>query len=256
MRIFFISARGDSFGGASLHVRDMARRLMDDGHEARIAVGGAEDMEVPQRFAEKNLDFVCIPQMGRSINPAKDFKSIARLRKEIKAFKPDLVSTHASKAGALGRVACIGLGIPVIYTPHCWSFVDGFPNAWVYRTAEKFFAPLTSKIVAVSEDEKQFGLAKGVGNPDQTICIHNGVIDSRSKNPEANGSSKSNPVRLVMVGRFEEQKDQPLLLRSLAELKDLNWHLTMVGAGPKFDESVELASELNIADRIEFAGYS
>ena len=256
MKIFFVSARGDSFGGASLHVRDMARRLMDDGHEVKIAVGGTPDMEVPKRFREKDLDFICIPSMGRSINPFKDFRAIANLRKEIKAFGPDLVSTHASKAGALGRVACMGLSVPVIYTPHCWSFVDGFPKAWVYRLAEKCLAPFTSKIITVSEDEKLFGLGEGVGKVEQTICIHNGVFDNNANQNNSSRSEDDKPVRILMVGRFEKQKDQPLLLEALADLKELNWELTLVGAGPELDRSTALADELGISSKVDFAGYS
>lgn len=255
MKVFFVSARGDSFGGASLHVRDLSRRLMDDGHQVRIAVGGAPDMEVPQRFAEQDLDFVCIPAMGRSINPFRDGRAILRLRREMKKFAPDLVSTHASKGGALGRLACLGLKIPVLYTPHCWSFVDGFPKAKFYRAAEKFLAPLASKVIAVSEDERSFGLAQGVGEAERTQCIHNGVIDQVAA-PAGREPEDSEPVKLVMVGRFEEQKDQPLLLRALAALEQLPWQLTMVGDGPLKGDCEALARELSVADRVNFVGYS
>ena len=255
MRIFFVSARGDSFGGASLHVRDMARRLMDDGHEVRIAIGGATDREVPRRYAEQDLDFVCIPSMGRSINPIRDARAIRSLRREMKKFAPDLISTHASKGGALGRVACLGLKIPVLYTPHCWSFIDGFPKAKVYRKLEKYLAPLTTKIIAVSEEERDLGLAQGVGKPEGTQCIHNGVID-HSGLPGRRSGKDGGPARLVMVGRFEAQKDQPLLLRALAELQHLPWELTLVGDGPLKPASEELAAKLSISDRVDFAGYS
>ncbi|MDH3946927.1 MAG: glycosyltransferase, partial [Chromatiales bacterium] len=117
MKIAYISARGDAFGGASLHVCDMALRLMNDGHSVRVFVGGTPDMEVPKRLAARNLDFECIPHMGRAISIKNDTMALRSLRRNIKAFSPDLVSMHASKAGALGRLACVGMGVPLLYTP-------------------------------------------------------------------------------------------------------------------------------------------
>ncbi|MFT4549192.1 MAG: glycosyltransferase involved in cell wall biosynthesis [Pseudoalteromonas tetraodonis] len=255
MKILYIIARGDAFGGASLHVRDVSRRLMDDGHEVRILVGGTPDQAVPQRFAERALDFVCIRSMGRSINPWKDTLALLALRREVRQFGPDIVSTHASKGGALGRVACIGLGIPTIYTPHCWSFVEGFRMAHVYRWMEKILALFTSRIVAVCDWERRFGLARGVGRDADTITIHNGVIDLPEP-PDAKIHEDGSPVNLVMTGRFEDQKDQALLISALASLTHLDWRLTFVGDGPNENRCRRLADELAVAERIEFAGYS
>lgn len=256
LRITYVIARGDAFGGSSLHVRDLARRLTDDGHVVRIFVGGTEDMEVPQRLAAKDLDFQCIPEMGRSISPGKDLKALLALRKKIRQFSPHLVSAHASKAGVLARLACAGLGIPVIYTPHCWSFADGFPNANVYRWIESILAPLASRIITVCEQERQFGLSRGVGTSKKTFCIHNGVTDIQgSSNGHQDRKTDQSP-HILMVARFEEQKDQELLLRSLGDNDDLDWHLTLVGDGPLKESCEEVAKQSGIASRVDFAGYS
>lgn len=257
MKILFVSARGDAFGGASRHVRDMARRLMDDGHEVRILVGGSSDMEVPRRFKERGLDYRCIVMMGRKIDPWRDLRSVAELRRQIRQFQPDLVSTHASKGGALGRLACLGLSIPVIYTPHCWSFVDGFPKARFYRRIERWMARITTKIVAVCEDERRFGLVNGIGSEENTVAIHNGVaIDSGSMLRGAEPRQGDGSPRLLMVGRFEKQKDQSLLLHALARLADLPWSLKFVGDGPSRPACMDLVVRLGLGERVEFAGYS
>ena len=256
MRIAYVSGRGDAFGGASLHVCDMARRLTDDGHIVRVFVGGTPDMEVPRRLAAKNVDFECIPQMGRSINPKNDFQALRSLRRKVKQFAPDLVSTHASKAGALGRVACAGLGIPVLYTPHCWSFTDGFPNAAIYLWIERLLAPLASRIITVCEQERQFGLDRGVGKASNTICVHNGVVDLGARPAAGKERRADRPPVILMVARFEEQKDQQLLLRATADNRDLDWRLTFVGDGPRRKECEDLAQNLDIASRVTFAGYS
>jgi glycosyltransferase involved in cell wall biosynthesis len=234
----------------------MARRLTDDGHIIKVFVGGTPDMEVPKRLSARNVDFECIEHMGRSINARNDLLAVRSLRRKIKEFAPDLVSTHASKAGALGRVACAGLRIPVLYTPHCWSFVDGFPKAGLYLWIERFLAPFASRIITVCEQERRFGLERGVGKASKTICIHNGVVDFESR-PGVSAEQQSDLApRILMVARFEEQKDQQLLLKAIADNLDLDWHLTFVGDGPYKKRCEDLARKLGIEDRVTFAGYS
>jgi glycosyltransferase involved in cell wall biosynthesis len=256
LRIAYVMARGDAFGGASLHVRDLARRLTDDGHVVRIFVGGTQDMEVPQRLAAKDLDFQCIPEMGRAISPVGDLKALLALRKKIRQFSPHLVSTHASKAGVLGRLACVGMRLQVLYTPHCWSFAEGFPNASVFRGIERFLAPLASRIITVCEQEREFGLSRGVGTSAKTICVHNGVTDIDGSSNGHDDRTTDQAPRILMVARFEEQKDHELLLRSLGDNRDLDWRLTLVGDGPRKEACEEVARQCGIASRVEFAGYS
>lgn len=59
---------------------------------------------------------------------------------------------------------------------------------------------------------------------------------------------------LVMVARFEEQKDHRTLILALSCLKDLEWHLQLVGDGPLLSSIKTLAEEKGIADRIEYLG--
>lgn len=234
----------------------MALRLLNDGHSVRVFVGGTPNMEVPKRLAARNLDFECIPHMGRAINVTNDVMALRSLRRKIKTFSPDLVSMHASKAGALGRLACAGLGLPVLYTPHCWSFVDDFPKAGLYLWIERALAPLATRIITVCEQERHFGLQRGVGKAATTICIHNGVVDLGGDSALSTRRNPSHAPRILMVGRFEEQKDQELLLRALADNFDLDWRLTLVGDGPRRTRCEELAQNLNITARVTFVGYS
>ncbi|MDF1657010.1 MAG: glycosyltransferase family 4 protein [Verrucomicrobiales bacterium] len=253
-RILYAVARGDAFGGSSLHVMDMSKRLSEEGHIVRVLVGGTEDMEVPRRFANSGIDFVCLPSLGREINPLKDTKAALAMRREIQRFNPDLISLHASKAGAIGRVAALGINCPLVYTPHCWSFVEGFSKAALYQFIEKLLAPAATQIVTVSEDERQFGLSKGVGKAESTCTIHNGVRDRYAdQNPPA---FSHEGARLIMVGRFEEQKDQPLLIDALSRITDLDWRLTFIGDGPLRPDCIKQTEELELRDRIEFSGYS
>ncbi|MCL1818294.1 MAG: glycosyltransferase, partial [Spirochaetaceae bacterium] len=62
------------------------------------------------------------------------------------------------------------------------------------------------------------------------------------------------PVRLVMVARFQKQKDHPTLLAALAEIKDAPWRLELIGDGPEMEKIQNRAEELGLAGRIEFSG--
>lgn len=253
LRILFTIARGDSFGGSSLHILDMANRLKQDGHEVEILIGGTPTEEVPRRYAAAGLHFRCTESMGRHIHPLQDFRAIRELRKHFIEFQPDLISLHSSKAGALGRLAAIGLNCPVLYTPHCWSFVEGFRKAWLYRWIEKRLAPLAAKIITVSEDERTFALQSGVSHCDQLVTIHNGV---RDRFPQGTPAREENDAtRMIMVARFEEQKNQKLLIRALHRLGHLSWDLTLVGDGPFREECEVLSKSLGLSDRIHFKGY-
>lgn len=253
-RILYAVARGDAFGGSSLHVMDMAKRLTEEGYIVRVLVGGTPEMEVPRRYKDAGIDFVCLPMLGRSINPFRDLKAAAAIRKEMKRFKPDLVSLHASKAGAVGRVAALGIKCPLLYTPHCWSFVDGFSKGSLYRLIEKILAPTATQIITVSEDERQLGLSEGVGKAKTTHTIHNGVKDQYSDHSKR--IAAGGPTSLVMVGRFEEQKDQYLLITALSQLRDLEWKMTFIGDGPLQEECIELVNRLELSQRFHFSGYS
>jgi glycosyltransferase involved in cell wall biosynthesis len=92
--------------------------------------------------------------MYRELNPFKDYKSYYRLRKIIDEFKPDIVHTHAAKAGAVGRLAAIHSGVKVIvHTFHGHVFHSYFNPAKtnVFLKIERYLAARTTKIIALSK---------------------------------------------------------------------------------------------------------
>lgn len=156
LRFAFVITRADAVGGASIHVRDVARMLIASGHETRVFLGG--EGAVTDALRNESVPYTVIQGLVRNVDPLKDAGALLRLRTALKRFQPDLVSTHTSKAGVIGRVAAWSLGIPALYTPHCWSFVDGFPGAKFYLWAERVARPFGKRIIMVSEAERQDGL--------------------------------------------------------------------------------------------------
>jgi glycosyltransferase involved in cell wall biosynthesis len=166
---------------------------------------------------------------------------------------PDLLAVHSAKAGILGRLAGRSLRIPVILTAHGWTFTPGIPTiqAALYRQIERSVGHLASKIIAVSEFDRQLALDAGIVADDRVVTIYNGVSDVP---PRLRADPGRTPVRLVMVARFEPQKDHATLLGALAELADFPWELDLVGDGPLMSPMMSLAASLGLGDRVRFLG--
>ncbi|MEO6167008.1 MAG: glycosyltransferase, partial [Chitinophagales bacterium] len=101
---------------------------------------------------------VYIPQMFREINPLKDCDAYLQLKKIMHEFKPDIVHTHAAKAGTLGRLAARACSVPVIvHTFHGHVFHSYFP-AWktnMFIRIERYLASKSTRIIAISNKQKE-----------------------------------------------------------------------------------------------------
>lgn len=250
LRVAFVVTRADSFGGASVHVRDFARLLILSGHEVRVFIGGDGPVVEALRLAEVPVNI--LSHLGRAIRPVADLRALWELGVALKRFRPHIVSTHTSKAGFIGRLAAWGLGLPAIYTPHCWSFVDGFPNARLYLWAERLARPFGRRIIMVSEAERQDGLRGRVGSERHLVTVHNGMPDVA---PTLRARPGATAPRLIMIGRCEPQKDHRTLLRALASAKDLDWTLDFVGDGPQRADVEAEINALGLSPRVRLLGY-
>lgn len=249
MRILYILTRGDAIGGASVHVRDLARRLIEDKHEVFVLVGGGS--AASGFFSSAGVPFAQISKLRRAIKPLADARALWEVIRHAARFQPDLISCHTAKAGALGRVAARILGCPSIYSPHCWSFAEGICGAKRHLWIERALAPMTDRLVAVSEYERVQGLAYGVCSEANSLTIQNGVQDF----PEFLANPRTMPPNIIMVARFDDQKDHATLLYALARLLDLPWFLQLVGEGPAKKRIETLVDQLDLRGRTVFRGY-
>jgi len=251
MRIAYVVTRADEIGGAQVHVRDLATAMHQVGHE--VAVIGGSAGELSAQLRQRGVPFHPIPSLRRELHPWRDLRAFLQLKDLLARLRPELVSTHSSKAGWLGRLAAKALGIPALFTAHGWAFTVGVSERArrVYALAERLAAPLADRIVTVSEYDRILALEQRVAPSDKIIRIHNGVHDCLPC-PPANPAGTG--VRIVMTGRFSPQKDHVCLLHTLARLRHLDWTLDLVGHGPLQAPAIALAGALGIQDRIRFLG--
>ncbi len=250
-RIAQILTRSDTIAGAQVHVRDLSKALKSRGHEVTVLVGGngpfCEDMR------RNEIGFRTLTSLVRWIDPIRDPLAVLEIRRHLKELQPDLVATHSSKAGWLGRLAARSLGLPVTFTAHGWAFAPGVSKgaAGFYRVAEMVAAPFATRLITVAEHDRELALRKRVGQADQIRTIHCGVpaiADALHAMPERD------PPHIVMIARFDVQKDHQTLFRALADLQELNWTLELIGDGPREARLRALGESLGIASRVQFPG--
>ena len=133
-------------------------RYMPPEFETLLVVGEKEDQEHDAGFITEQLGIkpLYMPEMGRSINPLKDYKAYRRLVKLIKRFKPDIVHTHAAKPGAVGRLAAENMKVPVIihtYHGHVFHSYFNRVKTRVFIQTERWLAKRTDAIIAISPQQ-------------------------------------------------------------------------------------------------------
>lgn len=252
MRIAYVITRADAVGGASIHVRDMARFLLERGHRVKVFLGG--EGPVTRQLEAAGVAFHPLACLRRRIAPLHDLRAVAELAGELKRFQPDLVSLHTAKAGFLGRLAAPRIGAPALYTPHGWAFGERFPflSRSAFLLAERMMAQRARTILCVCRYERELALARGVGTAALLRVVYNGVHDiARGLWADPAGE----PVRIASVARLDAPKDPATLLEALAALAGRSWELDLVGGGPMEPGLRRLARRLGIEARVHFHGY-
>lgn len=147
-----------NIGGPTYNATFLTKFLGDEFET--LLVGGlpeedeADSLHIVQQYG---VDPILLEQMKRNPNLSADYKAYKALRKIIRNFQPDIVHTHAAKAGALGRRAAKAEKIPVIvHTYHGHVFNGYFSplKTTFFKKIERNLAKISSKIVAISPLQK------------------------------------------------------------------------------------------------------
>lgn len=203
-------------------------------------------------------------EMTRAIG-GNDLKAIKEVRALIKKYNPDIVYAHSSKAGAIARVADIGLKNHCVYNPHGWAFNMrcSAKKKTIYTAIEKVAAPFCDKIICISDAEKQSALDKKICKEDKLQVIFNGV-DIEAYENGVHGAIKKRELNIPedafvvgMVGRMTPQKAPDVFIKMAKQVKDKisNAHFIIVGNGNQEDEIRKYAADNGFADRLHITGW-
>jgi glycosyltransferase involved in cell wall biosynthesis len=147
-----------NLGGPTYNAAYLTKYLDNDYETLLVGgVNGASEKNSQFILNQLGIDPLIIPSMKREVSPADDYKSYLYLTKIIRDFNPQIVHTHASKAGAIGRLAAINQNVPVIvhtFHGHVFDSYFGPLKTSVYKNIERYLAKKTSRIIAISENQK------------------------------------------------------------------------------------------------------
>jgi glycosyltransferase involved in cell wall biosynthesis len=203
-------------GGAQQNTLYTVSHLNKDVYEPLLIAGkggmlNAEARAIPgatKYFTSKLLRHIC---------PICDLAGLFRLWWILIKEKPQIVHTHSSKAGILGRFAAWFAGVPVIiHTYHGFGFNERqiWPVRMIYILIERAAARISGKLVAVSQDNIEKALANKIVKREQFVLIRSGIevgrfadhkIDKLKKKREL-GIGPDDPV-VTTIGPFKPQKN-------------------------------------------------
>lgn len=215
---------------------------------------------------KEGIKFQAIRNFVQRVHPYNDLMALWQLIRLIRKEKYEIIHTHNSKAGFIGRLAARICGVPVIiHTIHGFSFheFENPPRRFLFLWLEWFAAKLADKLIVISEPLKAWGLSLGIGRAEQYLTIYSGIeLDKfRVKNGiEGKGRQFGiGPGDLVIgvVSKLWEGKGHRCILEAAKRIvKELpNVKFMFVGEGYLRQELERLTRESGLRDNIIFTGF-
>ena len=222
-----------NIGGPTYNAAYLSKYLSSD-FETKLIGGEKCESEDSSEYIlrEMGIKPVIIKEMQRKINPRKDLIAYRKIKQIIKEYKPDIVHTHASKAGMLGRLAAINTNVPIIiHTFHGHIFHSYF-NAYktkFFKEIERKLANRSSKIIAISE-KQQYELSEvhKIAQKDKFSVIPLGFdLTKFHENTDYKRTKFRNDykiaddeIAIAIVGRLAPIKNHSLFLKAIKFVVD------------------------------------
>ncbi len=255
-------------GGAQENTLYTAEKLDQLRYQIDVVCGpqtGTEGSLIEEAH-QREIPLTIIPNLLRQISPIDDLKAFWQLNQMMKSGRYQIVHTHSSKAGILGRAAARQAGVPVIvHTVHGWSFHDFMPllTRRLYICLERWMASFTDALIVVSDRDILKGLQAGIGHPEQYHRIRSAIpldefnfekIDRNEVREEL--GIPQDAVVIGNVGRFSSQKNPLDWVRVAAHVSRVcpEVFFLLVGDGPLRGEVEKKLDEEGISGRTLLTG--
>ena len=217
-----------NLGGPTYNAAYLSRYMPPE-YETLLVGGEKDDSEDSSEFILKNLGLepVIIQEMKREIDLRSDYDAYKKMVQLIKDFRPDIVHTHASKAGTIGRLAASNMKVPAIvhtFHGHVFHSYFGQTKTLMYKNIERNLARKSSAIIAISEKQKaELCLVHRICKPEKIKVIPLGFDLSRfTENMDAKRAGfraryllEPHEIAIGIIGRLVPIKNHRLFLESL-----------------------------------------
>ena len=251
-----------NIGGPTYNAAYLTKYLPEE-YETLLIGGDKEESEDSSQhiLGELGIHPVIIPEMRRAIRFGNDYAAYKKIKQIIEEFKPDIVHTHASKAGTLGRMAAFSCKVPaVVHTFHGHIFHSYFnkTKTKIFKRIEKKLAQKSSAIVAISNTQKQeLGLVHKIADLNKIEVIPLGFDLNRF---QENLSKKravfrtkyqieDDEIAIGIIGRLVPVKNHKFFVKALKNVLDRTQKKVrafIIGDGESRDEIISFAENLEI----------
>ncbi|MGQ9649973.1 MAG: glycosyltransferase family 4 protein [Phycisphaerae bacterium] len=255
-------------GGAQENTLLTCEGLTRRGHKVTLVVGpdtGPEGSLIQEARAG-GYDVRIIPSMHRAIRPWADLAACRQLWRLFRDLNPDIVHTHSSKAGILGRWAACRARVPIIvHTIHGMSFnrTQSAPIRYLYRLLERRCARYTDALIGVAEAMARQSIEAGIASPDRFVTIYSGMktgwydparYDRRAVRQQWGFGEDC--VVFGTVARLFRNKGYEQLIPAMAEASRRcpNLRFVWVGDGAQRSEYESQLLRLGLTDRVRLTG--
>lgn len=220
-----------NIGGPTYNAAYLSKYLSDDFETLLVGGEKYEEEESSEFILEKlGLKPIIIPEMQRSIDRKNDTIAYRKLKKIIQEFQPDIVHTHASKAGTLGRLAAKKMNVPVIvhtFHGHVFHSYFGKAKTTFYKNIERYLAKKSTKIIAISTIQKdELAIQHKICKAEKIEVIPLGFdltrfqenIDEKRKSFRLKYQISDDEVAIGIVGRLVPIKNHNFFLDIVSQV--------------------------------------
>lgn len=252
-------------GGAEENTVETCRWQVAQGYRVTL-IHGAEWDPVWARDLPVGVRRVAVPEMVHAVHPLRDMQALRVLRGLYRQLRPDVVHTHQSKAGILGRLAAdVVPGAVVVHGIHIVPFegVRGARRAG-YLAAERRAARRTDVFLSVTDAAGAAFLREGLARPGQVHTVRSGMdltrfqrgrrpSDWRAMLGLADGVRR--PAVLLMMAAMERRKGHVPFLEALAQADLPPFRLLLAGTGAEETRVRQTVARLGLSDRVRLLGH-
>ena len=269
MKILHIVGESE-YGGGTVYTFSILKRLIKEGHSVCLLTTNSETIQEAGKLGIPVVSHIAI---RREINIFQDSKALFSLTRYIKREKYDIVHTHTSKGGFIGRIAARLAGTPkVVHTIHGFYFNKDSPflKKLFYGGLEKTAGWFGHIMIAVNNEDREMAIKYGIVKREKIITIYNGVNIEKNESSLAVGTGyfhccdikkefniSKDDILIGIVGRLYWEKGQMYGIEAIGKLKEHfpGIKLLLIGKGPDEDNFKYKVKELGLDDSVIFTGF-
>jgi len=251
-----------NIGGPTYNAAYLTKYLSND-FETLLVAGEKDETEDSSQFIlhELGLKPIIIPEMKRAVNLKNDRIAYQKIKEIIADFKPDIVHTHASKAGAIGRLAAYKMKVPVIlhtFHGHVFHSYFGKVKTTIYKTIERNLARKSTKIIAISAiQKKELSKIHKIAKPNKIEVIPLGFDLNKFKENQKGKRNifrqkwliEDDEIAIGIIGRLVPIKNHHFflnVLKNISKISTKKVRFLIIGDGELRDELENYCNQLEI----------